>query len=168
MIPTYVTRDETDELQRLAQGGVVLELGAQYGYSTVWLARAARVVYSCDWHFGDAQAGEGDSLREWAGNTQSLRREGRVVGLLGRFEAVLPLLQPASFDLIFHDGYHEAEAMRADIRMALPLLSWGGAFCAHDWGLFGVGEALTPVLGAPTRVVDRLAVWAGWSGRFRT
>lgn len=166
MIPTYITREETEELHRLAAGATVLELGAQFGYSTVWLAQVARVVYSCDWHYGDPQAGERNTLSDWAGNTESLRRAGKVIGLLGRFDSVLPLLQPASFELIFHDGYHEAAAMRQDLRMALPLLSWGGAFCAHDWGLFGVSEALEPVLGAPTRVVGRLAVWANWSGRW--
>lgn len=168
MIPTYVTRAETEELQRLAQGGRVLEMGAQFGYSTVQLAQTAREVWSVDWHYGDPQAGERDTLAEWAGHTASLRRAGKVIGVVGRFADVLPWLQPASFDLIFHDGYHDAEAVAADCRMALPLLSWGGAFCAHDWTLFGVTPGLEPVLGPPTRVIDRLAVWTSPWGRWRT
>lgn len=163
---TYVTADEARELRSLATGRRVLELGAQYGYSTVQMARVASVVYSVDWHFGDAQAGKVDTIWEWSQNTSSLRQAGRVVGLVGRFDAILPLLQPASFDLIFHDGFHEAWAVAADCRMALPLLSWGGVVCFHDWGLFGVAGGVEPMLGKPDYVIDRLAVFTNPSGRW--
>lgn len=159
VIPTYVTREETDELERLAHSKRVLELGAQFGYSTVHLAHSAAEVWSVDWHFGDPQAGQMDTLAAWAGHTSSLRQSGRVIGILGRFEKVLPYLQPASFDLIFHDGFHSREAVGLDAKLCLPLLSWGGIFCAHDWGVFGVQQGLEPIFGRPTRVVGTLAVW---------
>jgi predicted O-methyltransferase YrrM len=166
MIATFVTGDEIRELRRLATAKRVLELGSQFGYSTVQMGSVAERVYACDWHFGDPQAGARDTLVEWAGHTSSLRRSGRVIGLVGRFDAILPLLQPASFDLIFHDGFHEAEAVAWDVRMALPLLSWGGSICFHDWGLFGVAGGVEPMLGKPDYVVDRLAVFTSLSGRW--
>lgn len=166
MIPTYVTREETEELERLAEGHRVLELGAQFGYSTVHLGKTAAELWSVDWHLGDPQAGEMDTLGAWAGHTQSLRKSGRLVGIIGRFERVLPLLQPASFDLIFHDGFHGREAVARDARLAFPLLSWRGVFCAHDWGVFGVSQGLEPVLGRPDRVVGTLAVWTNPWGRW--
>ncbi|HET9870447.1 MAG TPA: class I SAM-dependent methyltransferase, partial [bacterium] len=166
MIPTYVTREETDELERLGASKRVLELGAQFGYSTIHLARSAAEVWSVDWHFGDDQAGEMDTLSAWAGHTANLRKAGRVVGIIGRFEMVLPLLQPASFDLIFHDGYHgRAEVMR-DARLALPLLSWRGIFCAHDWGSFSGVQGLATVMGSPDYVMGSLAVWLNPGGRW--
>lgn len=166
MIPTYVTREETDELERLAAGKRVLELGAQFGYSTVHLGKAAAELWSVDWHYGDPQAGEMDTLAAWAGHTASLRKAGRVIGVIGRFAQVLPLLQPASFDLIFHDGLHERHAVILDARLSLPLLSWRGIFCAHDWGSFSGVQGLAEVMGQPSYVIGSLAVWSNPSGRW--
>ena len=165
MIPTFVTGEEARELERLATGRRVLELGAQFGFSTVALARTARAVWSVDWHFGDPDAGEGDSLRDWSIHTSSARRAGRVVGLVGRFEDVLPFLRPASFGLLFHDGGHSEAEVRTDLELALPLLGYAAAVAVHDWELFGVSPACLAILGSPDRVVGRLAVWEPGPGR---
>lgn len=161
-----VKDDELGLLLELARDKAVLELGAGYGWSTVELAKVARVVVSVDWHHGDPQAGEGDTLRGYLERVEAGVEAGKVVPVVARFERVLPLLRPAAFDLIFHDGYHTAEAVEADLRLALPLLGWGGWIAAHDYGLFGVRPGTLEVLGEPDLLVRSLAAWGPNLGRW--
>jgi Methyltransferase domain len=160
-----VTPEELAALLELARDQVVLELGAGYGYSTQELSSVAARVWSVDWHHGDPQAGEGDTLAGYLGRVRLAQLSGRVISVVGRFDSVLPLLQPASFGLIFHDGYHERAAVEADLRMARPLLSWAGAIAVHDYGLFDVEPATQSVLGPPHEVRGRLAIWRSMPGR---
>lgn len=154
-----MTPAETEALVDLARGRTVLELGAQYGHSTRALCSSAYRVVSVDWHRGDAQAGPSNSLLPYLDNVAPDLESGVLIPVVGRFAEVLPLLAPASFNLIFHDGYHELVAMCDDFTRALPLLHWAGSVAVHDWGLFDVTPAAQAVLGPPDRVVGRLAVW---------
>lgn len=165
MIPTYVTKKEAARLRELARGKVVLELGAQYGFSTVTMGEVARQVWSIDWHQGDPQAGIQDTLNDYLANVRALRLSGAVVPVVGRFEDVLPQLRPGSFDLIFHDGYHGLADMVRDFTLALPLLRWAGVLAVHDWPNFDVEEACRGVLGEPHQLVEHLAIWRSLPGR---
>lgn len=158
-ILTAMTPSEARKLQQLAAGRRVLELGALHGYSTLNLAATAQEVWSVDWHFGDAQSKFSDTLDSWARNTTEVRRLGRVVALVGRFEQVLTLLRRESFGGVFHDGAHDERSVAFDLELALPLLAADGWFAAHDWGVYGVTDALLPRLGRPDRLVQSLAVW---------
>jgi hypothetical protein len=158
-IATAFTGDEALELQRRAVGLRVLELGAFEGYSAIVLASVAREVWSVDWHFGDGATLNFETWEAFGRHTREYRKAGRVIAVAGRFDQVLPLLQPASFELIFHDGAHDEESVKADLRLALPLLSWDGVLCVHDYGLFGVTPAVDALIGPPTLTVGRLAVW---------
>lgn len=165
MIPTYVTPAETAELQALAAGQTVLELGTQYGHSCIAMAEVAACVVSVDWHLGDPDAGFRDTLLEFASNLRARHGLGSLVPVIGRTAEVLPLLRPASFQGLFHDASHDAQSIAEDLELALPLLKLGAWVAAHDWGLFEVEAGFTPRLGPPRRVVGRLAVWRLWPGR---
>ena len=114
-IPSAVTGEEAARLASLASGGDVLELGAQYGFSTVVLAQAARRVTSVDWHQGDASitAMGGGPADTWEAYRQNLARYGvaaKVDARRGRFADVLPALarEGALFDGVFIDAQHDA------------------------------------------------------------
>jgi len=172
-IPTAVTEREAVRLQELAAGRRVLEMGAHLGFSTIVLAREAAELHSVDWHRGELDR-EGDSLVRFRDNLRSHGVEDRVLVHVGSFEAVLPTLRPG-FDLIFIDGCHSYEAVRQDIKLALPLLLPNGVLAFHDydrehqngfragdWAGFlatdwGVTRAVDE-LGQPCEVVDTLAI----------
>jgi len=142
-IPTAVTGEEAAKLASLASGGDVLELGAQYGFSTVILAQAARRVTSVDWHQGDASieavAGVEECPDTWEPYLANLARYGvaaKVDARRGRFADVLPALAKAGalFDGCFLDAQHDAESVAADLALALPLIRPGGWVAFHDYG----------------------------------
>lgn len=151
---------ETAELERLAAGGLVLELGAQFGHSAVHMAHTARRVVSVDWHGGDPRSGFRDTLPAYWENVRELAQAGRILPLVGRVEQALPLLRPRSFDLAFVDAGHDDWEVERDIQLSLPLLRPGGSLALHDWGWFGVSRGARRVLPPPGRVVHKLAVWA--------
>jgi predicted O-methyltransferase YrrM len=157
-IPSAVTDAEAGVLASLAEGGTVLELGAQFGFSTVVLAQAARVVHSVDWHRGDAEAGWTDSLPTFAENLRRHDVADSVVVHVGAFAAVLPLLAAGRFDLVFVDGAHDFASVAGDVAEALRLVKPGGAVALHDWGRFEVAAAVRSVTDLPADVTDHLGV----------
>lgn len=160
-----MTAEETAALVELARDRLVLELGAQYGHSTLAMAAVARQVWSVDWHRGDDQAGRRETLEAYWANVRDSALEDKVIPVVGRFAEVLPLLRLASFGLIFHDGYHELKAMISDLTLARPLLEWSGALAVHDWTLFDVTPACLGLFGPPHRTAGRLAIWQSIPGR---
>lgn len=160
-ILSALTEDEKRCLADLAEGVVVLEVGSQHGASTVAMARRAALVHAVDWHRGDPEAGEGDTLLDYWRNLHVYGVRDRVVTHIGDAAVVLPSLRPRSFAGVFLDGCHREDAVRRDLALAEPLVESGGWFAFHDYGRFGV----TPVvdefverLGAPMRLVDTIAV----------
>lgn len=160
--------DELAALLALAEAKTVLELGSGYGHTTVHLAQVAERVWSVDWHQGDAQTGRQDSLPAYIFRVRQNDPGRIIVSVVGRFQQVLPLLRLAEFDLIFHDGLHTAEAVAQDLRLALPLLRWGGWVACHDYGNYGVRAGSFPSLGEPDQRVRSLAIWRPDLGHWRT
>jgi glycosyltransferase involved in cell wall biosynthesis len=155
-IPTAVTSEEAARLANLASGGDVLELGAQYGFSTIILAQAARRVTSVDWHQGDDSiaAMGGGPEDTWEAYRSNLARYGvaaKVDARRGRFTDVLPALrkQGALFDGCFLDAQHDSAAVQADLDLVLPLIRPGGWVAFHDYGRSDAtghpGFGVTPV-----------------------
>lgn len=159
MTPPERREAELTALATLAQGRRVLELGTRFGESTFALARTAQEVWTVDHHRGDAHSGGGDSLPQFIRSYRAKPPGCPIVPLVGRFEVVLPQLRPASFGMVFLDGFHGYAQVQSDARAALPLLGWGGLFVAHDWGLFEVEQALISVLGSPDNLMYSLASW---------
>ena len=141
-ITSAVTAAESERLEELARDRTVLEVGSWYGYSTVLMARVARIVHAVDWHRGDDHAGHRDTLGAIWANLGEYGLLDRVVLHVGRAETILPLLRPGSFDVAFLDGLHTTEAVARDAAMILPLLRPGGTLAFHDYGRFGVKAAV--------------------------
>jgi predicted O-methyltransferase YrrM len=166
LIEGWTSDREAAELGRLAAGRVVLEVGTYRGFGAVLMARAGAVrVWAVDWHRGDPDLGERDTLCGWWGNVRRHGVADQVVGLVGRSEVVLPLLRPQSFELAFIDAYHAEEAVRRDIELVLPLMRPAGVLAFHDYsttwpGVIRAVDALRERQGRgwPMRVIDSLAV----------
>jgi hypothetical protein len=160
-IETALTENEKSCLAELARDAVVLEVGSQQGASTVAMAREAKVVHAVDWHRGDPDAGEGETLLPYWRNLHYYGVRDRVVTHIGDSALVLPTLRPGAFNGVFLDGCHEEEAVRRDLALAQPLVEPDGWFAFHDYGRFGV----TPVVdefvessGSTMRLADSIAV----------
>ncbi|MBO0730772.1 MAG: class I SAM-dependent methyltransferase [Acidimicrobiaceae bacterium] len=161
-IPTAVKPSEANLLLQVASGGVVLECGAFYGFSTVMLAQVARLVHSVDWHRGDEHAGQVDTLPDYLENLKRYNVTDRVITHLGRFEDVLPYLRRGSFDGCFLDGQHDRASLDRDLRLIHPLIGRTGWIAVHDYGLFDVAPALEDFVSWSgyelVRVAETLAV----------
>jgi len=155
-----MTVAEANKLTSLATGKRVLELGSHFGFSTVVLSQVAAEVHAVDWHLGDAQAGQGDTLPVYWQNLLQCGRPELVVTHVGRFEEVLPLFKAAAFDLIFIDGAHDGKSVERDVTLALRLVRLGGVLAFHDYGRFEVAPAVDMVaqVYGNVELVDTLAV----------
>jgi len=133
LIEGWTSDPEAAELVRLAADRRVLEVGTYKGFGAVLMARVGE-VWSCDWHRGDADLGPRDTLCAWWTNVRRHHVEDQVVGLVGRSSVVLPALRRGFFDMAFIDGYHEYEAVKEDIALALPLVDpERGVLAFHDY-----------------------------------
>lgn len=153
-----MSKAESYTLENLARNQVVLEIGSQFGHSTIVMATVAKHVISIDWHRGDERSGLVDSFGYFR---EAIKRHGvqdRVTPIIGRSEVVLPYLASQRFGLIFHDGAHDY----ANVRTDLDLIHLGAdaRLAVHDYGrLAGLTRACHEVLGEPQQVVDRLAIY---------
>lgn len=133
---------ELARLAELADKRTVLEVGSWLGASTVAMAATARIVHAVDWHRGDPHAGDDETVHQFLDNLASHGVRDRVVAHIGRTEDVLPILRPRSFDFAFHDAFHETDAVLADLAAMWPLMAPGSQIAVHDYGLFGVKDAV--------------------------
>ena len=138
---------EIKELQRLAKGKTVLELGAWKGRSTVVMAEVARYVVSVDRHKGldvpdtHPQFGS-DSLPDYLEAARGLENVAIVVA---DFTAFLPLLAVV-FDIVFVDGNHDADSVERDALLACQHAYFStGIIVFHDYDLESVREGITRV-----------------------
>lgn len=158
-IPTAVTPAELAALRELAADGIVLEIGSQFGASTVAMARAARLVVAVDWHRGDALAGDWDTLDDYFAALDRERVRDRVLSLVGRTEDALPLLRRRSFDFAFVDGAKDRQSLEFDASTTLELVRAGGKVAFHDFGRVAtVAEVIEDLRYEPTVACDTLAV----------
>jgi predicted O-methyltransferase YrrM len=156
-INTSLTAAETAELQRLAAGKRVLEVGSAYGYSTVALALVATRVTAVDPHTWL------DSLPTLERNLAAAGVANKVTIIRGDSRAVLPRLALAGpmFDLVWIDGDHSADVVASDIEWAVKLLNPGGILALHDLDEDTCGGVRVAVDAwrQPDYTVDTLAVF---------
>jgi SAM-dependent methyltransferase len=151
----WLPDNEARELQRLATGKTVLELGAWKGRSTVALSQVAKYVVSVDRHQGIKEAGGEDSLPDYLASVRGLENVAIVVADFARF---VPLLG-WDFDLVFVDGDHDKLAVARDTQTALEHVRTEGKLVFHDWDFNSVREGAGSVLGlrSPEGIVGSLA-----------
>lgn len=121
-IPGMLTEAEAAKLTELARDKYVLELGSYTGLSTITMARVAKCVVSCDWHFGDEHIGKRDTLAELDANLRKYGVRDKVILLVGRFDETLRLLQSDLFDMAFIDGAHDYHSVMMDTCHAARLV----------------------------------------------
>jgi SAM-dependent methyltransferase len=155
----WLPDNEVRELQRLAKGKAVLELGAWKGRSTVALGLVAKYVVSVDRHEGVEGYGVTgmDSLPDYL---DAVRGLANVAIVVADFDAFCPFLCDY-FDLVFVDGDHDTDAVARDTQTALEHVARGrdGTLVFHDWDMDSVREGVASALGSrsPARVVGSLA-----------
>ena len=158
-IETSISETEAWKLRDLAAGKTVLEVGSWRGFSTVTMAQVANQVHAVDWHLGDEQAGHDESLIPLWNNVQKYDVLHKVIIHVGDAAKVLPLLPRSFFDFAFIDAFHDTEAVRRDADLVLPLVHVGGIIAFHDYGRFGVKEAVDGLRDVrAVTVVETLAV----------
>lgn len=126
-ILTWVTLRESMALQVAAAGKRVLEVGSQWGYSTVLMAQAGAHVTAVDPH-----ADHGS----WPTFNANLDRYGvrdRVEPVKEYSQRYLPTLTASSFDMAFVDGDHDEPVAAFDCREARRLVRPGGLIAVHDY-----------------------------------
>jgi predicted O-methyltransferase YrrM len=148
----WLPDNEVYELQRLAKGKTVLELGAWKGRSTVALSQVAEYVVSVDRHRGIP--GHGESLDEYLGAARELPN---VAIVIADFSLFVPLL--GAFDLVFIDGDHDENAVCRDTILAANHLRSHGTIVFHDWDFESVRVGAHSVVGPrePNSLVGSLA-----------
>lgn len=140
------------ELARACRGdGAIIEIGSWKGKSTIWLALGARAsgtptqIAAVDPHTGSEEhqrAGElvwtFDEFRE------NIRRAGvsdRVVPIVqASVEAAADFEGPV--ELLWVDGAHDYESVKADVAAWAPKLIEGGVIAFHDSKWPGVRRAI--------------------------
>jgi predicted O-methyltransferase YrrM len=154
----WLSDAEASELQRLATGRTVLELGAWKGRSTVVLAETAAYVVSVDRHQGIAEMGDEDSLPDYLANVRGLEN---VAIVIAQFDRIVPLFD-SFFNLCFIDGSHDEQSVYQDAMMAMEHTDGYGTVAFHDWDMDSVRKGgLRAMSKSPNRVVDSLAVFEG-------
>lgn len=144
-VPGWLNDSEGRLLAKYAQGKKVLEVGSYKGRSTIWMARVAQSVFAVDTWDGRCTPTPQDTLPEFLANLQKYNVADKVTAgggtlamvrkgqtqhpTLGEFEN--PDFGP--FDLIFIDGDHSEEGVKADIEESLSLLAPGGLMAFHDY-----------------------------------
>lgn len=144
--------------------GIIVEVGAWEGRSTIALADAAicRPVVSCDTWEGSAGeisatlAADRDVFATWKANTAD---HDNVVGIRGNWRDVLPTLT-GPIALAFIDAEHTRTEVADNIRALLPLMSPGGIICGDDIHHGPVQQGVLDVLpGTEVQVEATLWHW---------
>jgi SAM-dependent methyltransferase len=158
----WLTETEGEELRRLAEGKVVLEIGAYCGRSTICLAQDASQVYSVDTFDGRGTPTPGDTRGTFTRNIARFGLSEKVKTIVGESQHVVPKL-PAVFDLVFIDGGHDYETVSRDIELAMDVLKPDGLLAFHDYetnepGVTAAVDELCGAGGELLRVAGSLAV----------
>lgn len=134
----------------------VVEVGVYLGKLTGYLARnTTATIWAVDhWRGPAAYPGTGLVVNEKT-ERKFLRRlapwiqEGRVVVVKMESTAAAAALLEAHgpvFDLVFIDGAHDYDSVRADILAWRPCVRAGGILCGHDFNWEGVRKAVSELV----------------------
>lgn len=144
-IQTFTMLDELVELQRLATGNDVLELGTWKGASAIAMAVTAKSVTTIDTHLGDVHTGPADTHQEALNNIKRYGLEDKITVYKGDNFEVTDKYFPKDylFDMAFIDATHTYEAVMTDLEIADTFVQPGGLICVHDYETDNPGFGLT-------------------------
>ena len=74
----------------------------------------------------------GEVYRRFCSNAAAADPRAPVNHLRGSLQQVCDQLQGKTFDIVYIDGDHSAEAVREDIALTQPLVNIGGLLCGDD------------------------------------
>jgi len=162
---SQASQDALAEMIRIVEplDGLIIEIGAWEGRSTVAMANAAhpRVVHSCDTWQGsghevsEALAAQRDIFAQWQANVDAMT-EGNVVAHRCDWREWVPTItEPVAFAFI--DAEHSYVEVRDNVRALVPMMVPGGIICGDDVHHGPVQEALTEVLGH--MIFSTASVW---------
>jgi hypothetical protein len=153
----WLTDDEARELQSLAKGKLVLEIGAYLGRSTIAMALSARHVVSIDHHRGSPEHQPGQAyhdpklrdgyristLKPFCDNLIRYGVADKVSVIIANTRNLQADLLAPIFDLAFVDGEHDFDNAFFDGSLAMHLVHEGGEVVFHDYtGWPGVKQAI--------------------------
>jgi predicted O-methyltransferase YrrM len=139
------------------RGRYVVEVGSFRGSSLMVLALALRAangeqaIVSVDPHLEQPFNRDHALLA-----MRQIGEDSRLIQVPKRSDAAPPLLRPASASLIFIDGDHGCEQVKADIANYDPLLAPGGCMVLHDYGFGAHNACPDPHPGVRQAVDERL------------
>lgn len=127
-VPGWLTEAEGSELSRIATGKDVLEIGSYCGKSTICMAQTATSVTCVDYWDGRGTAVPANT---W----DSFKRNVRDYGVDHNVKTLNPDAMPPteSYDVVFIDGDHAKESVKADISKAIGSLRQDGLIVFHDY-----------------------------------
>lgn len=139
---------EGEQLQRLAQGARVLELGSWRGRSTVCMALVAAEVRCIDTFAGDAHTGPvnpAPTYRAFEDNLWAFGVTDKVAVCIGTIEELGLWLPDRWYDLVYVDAAHDADSVERHANIAKRVVRPGGTIAWHDCGYASVQEGLARV-----------------------
>lgn len=161
----WLTQAEGEELARLAEGKVVLEVGTFCGRSTLAMAPKARKIICVDTFEGYPSPGMSDTLGEAMVNINRSPHRNKIVVMKGSQESVLPNMDLSGVGLVFYDADHSEESTALGISLLEQAgLPKSATIAFHDYHDFdpGVVAAVDQWRGAvEPRTVDSLAIFEG-------
>jgi len=127
---------EATALAYLGRGCEVLEVGSYEGLSTLCLAQEAKKIVSVDSFESTGTPGTVKTLDAFKTNLNRYGFRHKVEIRVGLNQVVLPQLlrEGYTFDGCFLDSSHDAESVRRDLEMILPLVRSHGWLAFHDYG----------------------------------
>lgn len=128
----------------------IMEIGSYVGTSTSILARHAAFLMCVDTWSGSGK--ENDEMQPlydgrnvfqvWLENTGMFPKRPAFHKRTLNPDSLPEFLGDQRFDLIFIDGAHDYESVKADIKIAEQHIAPGGVICGHDFtGFKGVTQA---------------------------
>ena len=146
-VPGWLKYGEGKALFDLCRGKRVLEIGSYLGLSTICIAQTAEHVVSVDPHDGRGTQNPYETHDAFLSFLEKY-------GVAEKVESIVGLTADAPsgpFDVVFIDGAHDFESVRADIEHAIERLAPEGVIAFHDYRSDvdpGVTAAVDEFLGA--------------------
>ncbi len=174
----WLFQGEPEELERLASGKTVLEVGAYCGKATVVMANVAKHVFTID-DFRGAPGSDhnpdsggvcgdrGTTLQQtFFDNLERFGVRQKVTPIVAPLETALPTMRLNGVDMVFYDADHSYVSTYHGGRFLFQNMSPTATIAFHDYadtdpGVIQAVNRLSRETGRPFRKVNTLAIFDG-------